>query len=228
MTHPDDGRTRPVIIYRGGAAPQAALMNAKAYQKSLEQGELWTLHQETGRLIPSDAQGALRSLTEEAGWYVAELAPGEGEGEGEGGASTASTAPESPAPAAEGAQAGRSAAADSQPAREPSAPGNVAPGAGSGSDTASSGVLGSLQGLIDRRRVELPEGSYTTHLFTKGSEKIRKKTGEEAVELILASSRENLVYEAADLLYHMMVLLSAEELSIEMVLEELRRRHAGE
>lgn len=173
-------------------------MNAKAYHKSLEQGELWTLHPETGRLIPADPSGSLISLKEESAWYVAEVA-------GESGAAASREVAGSTPDLSSGSEA--------------SAKGSVAP--------PGSTVLGSLQALIDRRREELPEGSYTTHLFTKGSEKIRKKTGEEAVELILASSKENLVYEAADLLYHLMVLLSAENLSIEAVLEELSRRHAG-
>jgi phosphoribosyl-ATP pyrophosphohydrolase len=85
--------------------------------------------------------------------------------------------------------------------------------------------LHQLQALIDDRRQTLPEGSYTTHLFNKGAEKIRKKTGEEAVELILARSKEEMIYEAADLIYHLMVLLSAEGLSIDEVLAELARRH---
>ncbi|MFW5643852.1 MAG: phosphoribosyl-ATP diphosphatase, partial [Alkalispirochaeta sp.] len=69
------------------------------------------------------------------------------------------------------------------------------------------------------------EGSYTTHLFTKGPDKIRKKTGEEAVELILARSNEELLSEAADLIYHLMVLLEAEGLSITDVISVLHRRH---
>ena len=86
-------------------------------------------------------------------------------------------------------------------------------------------VLSALADLIAERHRTLPEGSYTTHLFTKGPEKIRKKVGEEAVELILTSSPAEMRSEAADLVYHMMVLLEAEGLRIDDVLAELDRRH---
>ena len=86
-------------------------------------------------------------------------------------------------------------------------------------------VLSALGDLIAERHRTLPEGSYTTHLFTKGLEKIRKKVGEEAVELILASDPAELRSEAADLVYHLMVLLEAEGLRIDDVLAELDRRH---
>ncbi len=85
-------------------------------------------------------------------------------------------------------------------------------------------VLTALEEIILKRKAELPEGSYTTHLFTSGSEKIRKKTGEEAVELILAKNRDDIIYEAADLIYHLMVLLASEDISINSVLEELSNR----
>ena len=87
-----------------------------------------------------------------------------------------------------------------------------------------SDVLLSLEQVILDRMKTLPEGSYTTHLFNSGGEKIRKKTGEEAVELILAKNRDEIVYEAADLIYHMMVLLSHEGISIKSVLSELSNR----
>ena len=85
-------------------------------------------------------------------------------------------------------------------------------------------ILKKLEQIITERKELLPEGSYTTHLFTSGAEKIRKKTGEEAVELILAPDRYTIIYEAADLIYHMMVLLSSENIKLEMVLQELDRR----
>jgi phosphoribosyl-ATP pyrophosphohydrolase len=207
VNHPDDGKTRPVIIYRGDHAPQAALMNDKAYSKSLEQGELWTLHPETGRLIPFEGGGELLELTEDAAWFSAKLS----------GASDASEA--------ETREAGGEGGAGAP--EETSAPGSMSPATAEkdAQNRLTSAILHKLQALIDERRETLPEGSYTTHLFSKGAEKIRKKTGEEAIELLLARSKEEIVYEAADLLYHLMVLLSAEELSIDEVLSELARRH---
>lgn len=85
-------------------------------------------------------------------------------------------------------------------------------------------ILTHLYNVIHQRKIEMPEGSYTTHLFEKGLEKIKKKTGEEAIELILAEDRGEIVYEAADLIYHMMVLLEEHGINIEEVLAELQRR----
>lgn len=85
-------------------------------------------------------------------------------------------------------------------------------------------VLRRLAELIARRHQELPEGSYTTHLFEEGTDKIRKKLGEEAVELILAGNPSELVYEAADLIYHLLVLLEDSAVGLDEVLAELGRR----
>jgi phosphoribosyl-ATP pyrophosphohydrolase len=85
-------------------------------------------------------------------------------------------------------------------------------------------ILVELTALIARRRKEKTEGSYTSYLFREGPEKIRKKTGEEAIELILARTPQDIVYEAADLVYHMLVLLEAEGVALTDVLEELKSR----
>lgn len=85
-------------------------------------------------------------------------------------------------------------------------------------------VLQRLEAIIRERREKMPEGSYTTHLFSKGGEKIRKKAGEEAVELILASDKKDISYEAADLIYHLMVLLVWEQIPFSDVLSELESR----
>ena len=87
-----------------------------------------------------------------------------------------------------------------------------------------------LQDLIDKRKTDMPEGSYTAKLFTEGLGKIAQKVGEEAVELIIESREDNdehLLNEAADLIYHLMVLLSARQLRIEDVIEVLKQRHYG-
>lgn len=85
-----------------------------------------------------------------------------------------------------------------------------------------------LQNLIDKRKVELPEKSYTTKLFKNGLNKIAQKVGEEAIELIIESGENNdnlFLNEAADLIYHFMVLLSIRKLRIEDVIEILKQRH---
>ncbi|MBA3533379.1 MAG: phosphoribosyl-ATP diphosphatase [Ardenticatenales bacterium] len=89
-------------------------------------------------------------------------------------------------------------------------------------------ILSHLETLIAQRRAERPEGSYTTYLFEKGQDKILKKIGEEAAETIIASknhSREELVYEASDLIYHLLVLLAHHEIPFAALEAELERRH---
>jgi phosphoribosyl-ATP pyrophosphohydrolase len=88
-------------------------------------------------------------------------------------------------------------------------------------------ILRELYEVIRDRRKNPVDGSYTCKLFTEGLDKILKKVGEEAVELVIAGKSRNrgqVVYEAADLLYHMMVLLVYEGIELEEVLEELERR----
>lgn len=80
--------------------------------------------------------------------------------------------------------------------------------------------------ILDRKRNPV-EGSYTCRLLKEGLDEILKKVGEEAVELIIAGKardRGQMIYEAADLLYHMMVLLVHEGIGLEEVLGELERR----
>ena len=93
-----------------------------------------------------------------------------------------------------------------------------------GGRSESSDFLAKLTATIIERHKDMPEGSYTTHLFSKGMEKIKKKTGEEAVELLLAADKKDILYESADLIYHLLVLLEAADLTIFDVLAELERR----
>lgn len=80
---------------------------------------------------------------------------------------------------------------------------------------------------LQSRKAEMPEGSYTAFLFEKGENEILKKIGEEAVEIIIAAKGEGddrIIYESADLIYHLLVLLAAKDLSWEQVEAELARR----
>ena len=88
--------------------------------------------------------------------------------------------------------------------------------------------LSELQSFIYKRKEEMPEGSYTTSLFNKGINKIAQKVGEEALETVIEATNgtsEHLVYEASDLLYHLLVMLTEKGLRIEDVALELQKRH---
>ena len=85
-----------------------------------------------------------------------------------------------------------------------------------------------LYKMICGRKTEKTEGSYTTYLFEKGEDKILKKVGEEATEVIVAAKNndnEELVYEISDLFYHVLVLMVEKGISAEQIRNELARRH---
>lgn len=85
-----------------------------------------------------------------------------------------------------------------------------------------------LQDFIWRRHEEMPEGSYTTSLFKKGVNRMAQKVGEEAVETVIEATNgtdDRLIYEASDLIYHLIVLLTSKGHRIEELAEELVKRH---
>lgn len=88
--------------------------------------------------------------------------------------------------------------------------------------------LAELQRFIERRHEEMPEGSYTTSLFRDGTNRMAQKVGEEALEAVIeavAGNDERFIYEASDMLYHLIVLLTSKGLTIEDVARELQTRH---
>lgn len=90
------------------------------------------------------------------------------------------------------------------------------------------GILGKIDQVVATRQQEMPEGSYTTYLFTEGIDKIGKKIGEEAAEVIIAAKNgepEPLAGEAADLLYHLLVMLRATGVDLQDVWRTLEARH---
>ena len=88
--------------------------------------------------------------------------------------------------------------------------------------------LGGLMKLIEGRKIDKKEGSYTTYLFEKGLDKILKKVGEESTEVIIAAKaqdRAETIYEISDLAYHTMVLMIEAGISLEDIHRELASRH---
>jgi phosphoribosyl-ATP pyrophosphohydrolase/phosphoribosyl-AMP cyclohydrolase len=90
--------------------------------------------------------------------------------------------------------------------------------------------LKELQDFIDVRHQEMPEGSYTTSLFKSGVNKMAQKVGEEAVETVIEACNgtdDRLIYEGADLIYHLIVLLTSKGYRIEDLARELKERHSA-
>ena len=88
--------------------------------------------------------------------------------------------------------------------------------------------LTELQDFIEKRHREMPEGSYTTSLFKDGLNRMAQKVGEEALEAVIEAvngSNERLIYEGSDMIYHLIVLLTAKGLRIEDMAQELMVRH---
>ena len=184
-----------ILLSEDGSITAVLQTNEKGFKKSIENGRIWAVNPETLRLLPEDRFGSPAALHEGG-------ASGSGWYEAvvpsEGGRPPRQEPP---------AEIGNTAA----PAYET--------GTGSGTD-----IIERLFNVIEARKKELPEGSYTTHLFNSGLSKIKKKTGEEAVELLLAEDRGEIIYEAADLIYHMLVLLAAADINPAEIFNELKSR----
>lgn len=88
--------------------------------------------------------------------------------------------------------------------------------------------LTELQDFIEKRHEEMPEGSYTTSLFKDGLNRMAQKVGEEALEAVIEAvngTDERLIYEASDMMYHLIVLFTSKKLRIEDIAKELQERH---
>lgn len=212
-----------VVKSPAGEIIDVGLMNNKSYSKSIERNQLWVVHRETGRVLPYPHEHIMQHLASNKNWYEAEIQLSSAEGTEET-SQDESYESEIPAAARRGMRSPlEDEAGDEEFLQSPDEYEYRAAGMG----LPCGSVFEAVEDIVRRRSMEMPEGSYTTHLFASGAEKIRKKTGEEAVELILAQSKEQIVYEAADLLYHLSVLLVSEGLSYQDVCVELQSRYSS-
>jgi len=206
-----------VLLDAGGTVRDLRRTNGKGYRKSMENGRIWELDPGTGRLLPYREDLPLVRITEQRDWYAAVLEyphPAEGVVPHITAGGKAGTAPDTAAGEMPAVSAGAASAVT-----------NVQGGANAGTDKIrAEETLSRLWNVVENRRMNPPEGSYTSYLFAQGEEKIRKKTGEEAVELILARTDDEIVHEAADLIYHLFVFLSARGIGFDRILGELDRR----
>ncbi|GBD89761.1 phosphoribosyl-ATP pyrophosphatase [bacterium BMS3Abin04] len=82
--------------------------------------------------------------------------------------------------------------------------------------------------LVKQRKIEMPENSYTSKLFQRGSDRIIQKVGEEAVETVIAAknkNKEEIIYETSDLLYHLLVMLADQDIEFSEIIFNLKKRH---
>lgn len=174
-----------------------AYTDREGYIKSLEHGTLWAGHPESDQILPNGREGLLQRIEDRGTYYYAEV-------------SISSFTPVD-------MQKGKlSPLKTAQEVREtshlpekPSTP---------------EGSLHDLLESIKNRKMARPSNSYTGRLFDAGIEEIRKKLGQEMVELILSHNREDTIVEAADLLFHLLVFLEEENIEFSQVLEELSQR----
>ena len=190
----------PVKVLFDGEPAMPVLMNRKAFRKSRESGVPWIVHPLTGRVLPWPGEPKLLSLAEVSGGFELGL-PGSADSEPYGKEFPPEVNPDDRSDM-------------------------VSDDNENGGDITTAGIMDNLSVLIARRHETMPGGSYTTHLFEQGLDKILKKTGEEAVELLLARNSKDVIYESADLVYHLLVLLEASGLQWSDVTRELARRHS--
>ncbi len=205
-------KTGLIVRDTRGETVGVVLSNEKSRTKTLERGELWVVDPTTGRVLPYLGGGAAPQggFVKRESWYEIAIAAAPGPSVDGGPSRSTQKKPEGGTPF------------DGE-AGSPDETGTTAER--QNPDASRMGrVLSHLTAVIAERHRTMPEGSYTTHLFSQGRSKIRKKTGEEAVELILAADAAELTSEAADLLYHLMVLLESESLTIADVIDVLAKR----
>lgn len=191
----EKGRLPLIVLNLSRDVIDLLYTNSKGLRKSIETGKLWSLFKETGRLLPYTMPGEPARHTK-----TPHLVSIQEKGKWiEAVVKTDSTK-------AEDRKKNDVTAAVAVEVKE------------------NNLIIEKLIDIIHRRKQNLPEGSYTAYLFKEGVDKIKKKLGEEAVELLISRDRDNTVYETADLLYHLLVFLEAKSIGFNEVLKELASR----
>jgi phosphoribosyl-AMP cyclohydrolase / phosphoribosyl-ATP pyrophosphohydrolase len=220
----------PVIVRNahGGAVLTLAYMNAESLDKTLESGEIWFWSRSRGELWNKGATSGNRqkvlAITADCDSDallvdVVPLGPACHTGEESCFGQHASSSP--------------AESATPQPDVPPADVPDTEKIAGETSDRASDASpmrfsVAELMDVIQSRYMERPEGSYSTSLFNAGTDTILKKVGEEATEVVIAAkgeSRERLIEESSDLLFHLGALLVDQGITLEEIESELGRRH---
>lgn len=237
-----------VVLSSSGNVIDVLYTNNKGYKKSIETGTLWCLFERTGRLLPyalahtlpdkskkqekppiptqpAHAGGEiprLKTITAREHWIEAVVETGTGTSIETGTEkntqknaqkNTQKSRPHKKAIKSRTISATeRAGTADDHKVSQNAEVKNTAL------------ILNKLIDIIHKRRQDLPEGSYTAYLFKEGIDKIKKKLGEEAVELLISKDRGNTVYETADLIYHLLVFLESQSIELNEVLKELESR----
>ncbi len=192
-----------VIRLSDGAIRAVARINEKGYNKSIEERQLWHLHPATGRLLPYETKHQFVRIKKHSGWYEAYISIEESESTQTANCSTTHDLSTTSRQQEKGASERAEQTAEQH---------------------AEQDVLNQVAAVIAERHRTMPEGSYTSYLFSEGREKIRKKLAEEAVELALATEPAHMQSEGADLLYHFLVFLEFEGVELQSVLQELQDR----
>lgn len=191
-------------------------VSEKSANKSLEQGALWEVHAHTGKEIESTPLIPISQVYKVSGGYVGNVNSEQYD----------ALSDENKALITQQALAPLSIQFPPHK-HNSSAHASSLPSLDETSSTPYQ-VLDILQQVIQDRKTSLPEGSYTTLLFKSGGEKIRKKLGEESMELILSKDSTRIIEESADLLYHLFVLLHFEGISFSEILHILHTRFTQE
>ncbi len=210
----------PLILRNATDILDICMMNKKAFEKTTETKQLWIVHPTTQKVVANIPEVEITAITDETQsnypWIEAYT----------------SFSKEMYVNIKQRKASSHSAIQQKPPLQEQTAQQQTTVQPQSSGEatvkTAASqqmySVLETLHNLLLERKAHMPEGSYSSYLFSKGEEKIKKKLGEEAIELLLAKSEEEICNEAADVLYHLWVYAVEKNITPLAIVEVLYNR----